>query len=140
MGHDQTTADLPTHVDEFCYWKSRRKVRVCADCGSECNTTIVYSYQRGPGDWIKICARCRTKRLEASKSNEKMTRLSESDWDDVADLCEQGAAACETGYEEHTKKARKRAAKWMRQLAMKAQRFAVAAGSSEVNNQSEVPQ
>ena len=60
-------------------------------------------------------------------------RLSESDWDDVADLCEQGAGACEVGYEEHTKKARLRTAKWMRKLAMKAQRYATAAGAIEAN-------
>ena len=62
-----------------------------------------------------------------------LVRLSESDWDDVADLCEQGAAACEIGYEEHTAKARTRAAQWMRKLAIKAQRFAVAAGSIAAN-------
>ena len=73
--------------------------------------------------------------MSAAKSNtlRRMVRLSESDWDDVADLCEQGAAACEIGYEEHTKKARKRAAQWMRKLAMKAQRLAVAAGCIEAN-------
>ena len=73
--------------------------------------------------------------MSAAKSNtlRRLVRLSESDWDDVADLCEQGAAACEIGYEEHTKKARKRAAQWMRKLAMKAQRLAVAAGSIEAN-------
>ena len=77
--------------------------------------------------------------MSAAKSNtlRRLVRLSESDWDDVADLCEQGAAACEIGYEEHTKKARKRAAQWMRKLAMKAQRLAVAAGSIEANAASE---
>jgi len=46
--------------------------------------------------------------------------LSVKEWDDVADLCEQGAAGCEVGYEEHELKARDRAARWMRALAMKA--------------------
>jgi hypothetical protein len=47
-------------------------------------------------------------------------RLSVQDWDDVADLCEQGATACEIGYEEHTVAARDKAAKWMHALSMKA--------------------
>ena len=47
-------------------------------------------------------------------------RLSENDWHDVADLCEQAEGMCETGYEEHTLLARKRAMKWMHSLANKA--------------------
>ena len=47
-------------------------------------------------------------------------RLSSKDWDDVTDLCEQAASGCEIGYEEHTVKAREKAAKWMRKLSMQA--------------------
>ncbi len=47
-------------------------------------------------------------------------RLSENDWHDVADLCEQAADACELGCEEHTLLARKKAMKWMHGLAQKA--------------------
>jgi len=47
-------------------------------------------------------------------------RLTVKDWDDVADLCEQGATGCEIGYEEHTLAARDKATEWMRKLSMKA--------------------
>lgn len=50
----------------------------------------------------------------------KSPRLSEKEWDDVADLCEQGASGCDIGYEEHAPMARIRAAQWMRVLAMRA--------------------
>jgi hypothetical protein len=59
------------------------------------------------------------------KTSRKVTKsgvLSSHDWDDVADLCEQAASGCENCYEDHTKKARKRASRWFRSLAMKAQR------------------
>ena len=44
-------------------------------------------------------------------------RMTVKDW---ADLCEQQAAGCEIGYEEHTLQARDKTAKWMQRLAMKA--------------------
>lgn len=54
-------------------------------------------------------------------------RLSSKQWDDVADLCNEAAVACETGYENHDWQARQKAAKWMMALAMKAQDNAEAA-------------
>lgn len=62
-----------------------------------------------------------------SKEGQTVKKVSKSvltahDWDDVADLCEQAASGCENCYEDHTKKARKRASRWFRSLAMKAQR------------------
>jgi hypothetical protein len=48
-------------------------------------------------------------------------RLTSNQWNDVADLCNEAAVACETGYENHELEARKKAAQWMMQLAMKAQ-------------------
>lgn len=47
-------------------------------------------------------------------------RLTVKDWDDVADLCEQGATMCYIGYEAHTMAARDKTTKWMNALAMKA--------------------
>lgn len=58
--------------------------------------------------------------MENDQTKSKGKRLSVQDWDDVADLCEQGATACEIGYEDHTGAARGKAAKWMRTLSMKA--------------------
>jgi len=48
-------------------------------------------------------------------------RLTSKQWDDVADLCNEAAVACETGYEDHDWQARQKAAKLMMALAMKAQ-------------------
>ena len=64
-----------------------------------------------------------------------MKRLSEKDWDDVSDLCEQAAGSCETAYEGHTSKARERSAVWFRNLASKAQGYAMAAGEREKRKQ-----
>ena len=50
----------------------------------------------------------------------EVKRLTAEDWDDVADLCEQGAIVSETGYEEHRPAAKTKAAAWMTALAMKA--------------------
>jgi hypothetical protein len=47
-------------------------------------------------------------------------RLSEQDWIDVADLCEQGASSCECGYDDHTQLGKEKAAEWLRKLAMNA--------------------
>ena len=64
-----------------------------------------------------------------------MKRLSEKDWDDVSDLCEQAAGSCETAYEDHTNEAKDRAAVWFRKLASKAQKYAMAAGEREKRKQ-----
>jgi len=48
-------------------------------------------------------------------------KLTSAQWDDVADLCNECAVACETAYEEHDFQARKKAATWMMALAMRAQ-------------------
>ena len=53
-------------------------------------------------------------------SSEQAKRMTVKDWDDVADLCEQFCSASETAYEEHTVQARKKAARWMCVLSMKA--------------------
>lgn len=70
----------------------------------------------------------------AKNSVHPLVRLSEADWDDVADLCEQAAGACEIGYEEHTLAARDKAAVWFRKQAMRAQGYAAAAGAREANS------
>lgn len=48
--------------------------------------------------------------------------MTEKQWDDVADLCEQAASGFEIGYEDHDHAARKKAAEWCRSLSMKAAR------------------
>jgi hypothetical protein len=80
-----------------------------------------------------MAARRRRKVGENMSKKHSAVRLSEKDWDDVADLCEQAAVLCETGFEAHTKLARKTTARWLYRLGMKAHLFAVAAGSIEAN-------
>jgi len=53
-------------------------------------------------------------------SSEKAKRLTVQDWDDVADLCDQFLANCETDYEDHTVQARDKAAQWMIKMMYKA--------------------
>lgn len=48
-------------------------------------------------------------------------RLTRAQWLDVADLCNEAAVACETGYEDHDWTARQKAARWLMAVAMKAQ-------------------
>jgi hypothetical protein len=48
----------------------------------------------------------------------KGKRLTAYDWDDVADLCDQGATMADTGYENHTRKARDKARDLMLKMAM----------------------
>ncbi len=58
---------------------------------------------------------------QASLTRRVSRRLTSKQWNDVADLCNEAAVACETGYEDHDWQARQKAAKWMMSLAMKAQ-------------------
>ena len=66
-------------------------------------------------------AASRTKRSASSQQRRVTRRITSAQWDDVADLCNEAAVACETGYENHDWQARQKAAKWMMALAMKAQ-------------------
>lgn len=50
--------------------------------------------------------------------------LTSQQWEDVADLLNQCAEMCETAYEEHDAGAKRRAAAWCFNLALKAQRKA----------------